>query len=340
MGRKRWCIGTDCSGIEAPIVALERMGVPFSPEFSSEIGKDARLWIEERHSPRFLFSDMAERDHSLLPGIDLYVCGFPCQLNSSMNVKREFTMEDKRSELAFHCVEVIRHKRPKAFLLENVQRMMSRGKVLYDALLFLLSELDYVVETRVLNSKDFGVPQSRPRLYIVGVRKDASRSPFVWPSPFPLERTAMDGIDPSERKAELVVSQYYKEKLEEWGIDPSKKGVFCLTSEGMKRKWYVDRGKEKPCPIRREFCPCLLRNQSPGVYVNHKGRVLSGKEALWFQGIDTPQVEGLSEKRVRCLAGNSMTVDVLMHIFSSIFSSLGHAHAVPPPLPPFRARRR
>ena len=81
-------VGTDCSGIEAPIEALRQMGIKFIHEFSSEIDKYCIQSIKANYNPKILFGDpdgyfpngdITKRDIKDIPDIDLYVCGFPCQ---------------------------------------------------------------------------------------------------------------------------------------------------------------------------------------------------------------------------------------------------------------------
>jgi DNA (cytosine-5)-methyltransferase 1 len=112
-------IGTDCSGIEAPIQALSQLNIPFHHKWSCEIDKFARQSIQSNYEPEIMFTDITQRDHSLLPDIDLYVCGFPCQPFSLMGLKR--VTEDPRSNIMIQCIETIKSKLPNLFILENVK---------------------------------------------------------------------------------------------------------------------------------------------------------------------------------------------------------------------------
>lgn len=76
---KKLRIGTDCSGIEAPIEALKQMRIPFEHVWSCEIDPYARKSIEANYKPNILYEDIFKRNHNTLPDIDIYVCGFPCQ---------------------------------------------------------------------------------------------------------------------------------------------------------------------------------------------------------------------------------------------------------------------
>ena len=78
-------VATDCSGIEAPLEALARLGVPFDHVFASEIHRTAREWIRAKWGPRTLYHDVTARAHAEAEGCDLYVAGPPCTPFSGLN---------------------------------------------------------------------------------------------------------------------------------------------------------------------------------------------------------------------------------------------------------------
>jgi len=163
-------IGTDCSGIEAPIQALEKLGIPFKHIFSSDIDPYCRESILANYNPEIIYEDLTKRDNSKVPDIDLYVCGFPCQSFSIAG--RRKGMREKRGQIFWHCVDMIETKRPSVFILENVKGILTinDGKT-FEKIIQTLREIDgYNVQYDVLNTKDFGIPQHRERVYIVGSR--------------------------------------------------------------------------------------------------------------------------------------------------------------------------
>jgi DNA (cytosine-5)-methyltransferase 1 len=112
-------VGTDCSGIDAPIEALTQLKILFKHKWSCENDKFARMSIEANYNPEIMYEDISNRNHKLLPSVDIYVCGFPCQPFSFLG--DYLGLHDKRSKIMDHCIQVIRLKKPKLFVLENVK---------------------------------------------------------------------------------------------------------------------------------------------------------------------------------------------------------------------------
>ena len=115
---------------------------------------------------------------------DVLCAGFPCQAFSIAGKRGGF--EDTRGTLFFEVAEIIKRKQPKAIFLENVKglRNHDRGKTLKTILNTLREDLGYYVpEPKILNAKDFGVPQNRERIFIVGFRSDLEVEEFAYPSP-------------------------------------------------------------------------------------------------------------------------------------------------------------
>ena len=113
-------IGTDCSGIEAPIQAIQKIGKKYGIEyehvFSSENNQYAIDCLNENYSPEILYGDIQKRNVKGIPDIDIYVSGFPCQPFSKANKFK--TKVDPRLNLFENCLDVIVEKNPKIFILE------------------------------------------------------------------------------------------------------------------------------------------------------------------------------------------------------------------------------
>jgi len=133
--------------------------------------------------------DIFTVDSDDVPDCDIVIGGFPCQGFSVANTKRN--INDERNQLYKQLLRIIEAKKPKFFLAENVKGIMSLGKG--NVLKMIISDftnIGYNVQARLLNAADFGVPQLRQRVFIVGVRNDIEFS-FVYPSP----THSMDGSD-------------------------------------------------------------------------------------------------------------------------------------------------
>ncbi len=102
-----------------------------------------------------------------IPDFDLFVGGFPCQTFSIAGKRAGF--DDVRGTLFFEIARILKHKRPAHFLLENVKGLVGHdGGKTYQSILGILADIGYFVETIVLNSKDYGVPQNRERIFFIG----------------------------------------------------------------------------------------------------------------------------------------------------------------------------
>ena len=132
----------------------------------SEIDSAAIATYEEHFDHRN-YGDITGIDVEQLPDFDLLVGGFPCQSFSIAGKRGGFA--DTRGTLFFDVARIIRDKRPQHFVLENVKGLLSHdsGRTL-QTILGVLTDLGYCVEWQLLNSRDFGVPQNRERIYLVG----------------------------------------------------------------------------------------------------------------------------------------------------------------------------
>lgn len=126
-----------------------------------------------------------------VPDCDIVIGGFPCQGFSVANTKRNIA--DERNQLYKQLTRIISEKRPKFFLAENVKGIMSLGKgEVLKMILADFTNLGYKVQAKLLNSADFGVPQLRQRVFIVGVRNDVN---FTFDYPLPTHNSGgTDGL--------------------------------------------------------------------------------------------------------------------------------------------------
>ena len=166
-------VGTDCSGMGCDLIAMKALNLEdrCKPVFWCEVCPKKRALYEDvcrilgLPLPR-LHQDITAREHRMLEDIDLYISGFPCKSMSSLG--KRLGVKDPRGHIGFHCLEVAIVKRPAVSLFENVKGLLhKKHKRFTDFFKKCLKTCGYEVFMKVLNTKEHGVPQSRPRvLYI------------------------------------------------------------------------------------------------------------------------------------------------------------------------------
>lgn len=192
------------AGIGGFRIAMQNLGgkCVFSSEWDVQAQKTYLLNFGE-----VPFGDITkETTKSFIPdNFDILCAGFPCQAFSLAGKKLGF--EETRGTLFFDVAEIIRRKRPKAFFLENVKGLLihDKGKTIQTILKVLREDLDYYVpDPQIVNAMNFGVPQHRERVYIVGFRKDQHVTEFTYPTPTDKSKTFAD-----IKEENVVSSKYY-----------------------------------------------------------------------------------------------------------------------------------
>jgi len=174
--------------------------------FTSELDEKAQLTYKVNFGDSPFGDITKEVTKQYIPdGFDVLCAGFPCQAFSIAGRRGGF--EDTRGTLFFEVAEIIRRKKPKAIFLENVKGLSShgQGKTLETILNVLRNELGYFVpEPQVLNAKNYGVPQNRERIFIVGFRKNLNITEFDYPKPLNKKLTFSD-----VKEEKVVPSKYY-----------------------------------------------------------------------------------------------------------------------------------
>ena len=147
--------------------ALDRLGMKCV--FASEIAKYAKQEYTALYGDEHLYGDITKIDVNNIPDHDLLVGGFPCQAFSVAGQRRGF--EDTRGTLFFEIVRIAKSKQPKWLMLENVKGLLSHdnGRT-FDIMCACLNDIGYAVDFKVLNSKHYGVPQNRERIFIIANR--------------------------------------------------------------------------------------------------------------------------------------------------------------------------
>ena len=134
---------------------------------NSEIDKYASQVLKYHYPKIKNYGDITKIIASELPDFDLLVGGFPCQSFSIAGKRRGF--DEARGTLFFDIARILTDKKPRNFILENVKGLLSHdGGATFTTIIRILSTMGYFVEWQVLNAKNFGVPQNRERVFIVG----------------------------------------------------------------------------------------------------------------------------------------------------------------------------
>ncbi|MGZ1130362.1 DNA (cytosine-5-)-methyltransferase [Lactobacillus delbrueckii subsp. bulgaricus] len=149
--------------------ALKRHGLVGKPVFVSEIKKSAITVYKSNFGNEQITGDITKVDEEDIPDLDYILAGFPCQAFSTAG--KQLGFEDTRGTLFFDVARIIRAKKPKGFILENVEGLTTHdhGKT-FKVITNTLHELGYSIAYKVLNSADFGLAQKRKRIYIIGNR--------------------------------------------------------------------------------------------------------------------------------------------------------------------------
>lgn len=155
--------------------ALKKAGITPKCVFTSEIKDSAIKVLRQNHPKDIITGDITVVDAHSIPNFDILCGGFPCQAFSAAGKRDGFA--DTRGTLFFDVERIIIAKNPKGFILENVEGLVNHdGGNTLKVILDNLDAANYWVSYKILNSKNFGVPQERKRIYIVGIRKDISCS--------------------------------------------------------------------------------------------------------------------------------------------------------------------
>ena len=252
-------------------LACSDLGIEAECVFTSEIKTYAVEVLKQNHPNECINGDITKIETSKIPDFDFLLGGFPCQAFSSAGKRLGF--EDTRGTLFFEVERILRDKKPKGFILENVEGLVNHdrknpkdkiGRTL-SVILEHLTALGYKVNWRVLNAKDFGVPQDRKRIYITGTFSEIPDLQGFETVNSKLSEVLECGLPVANSKfVNLVLSHYsvnqlygmsIKDKrggennIHSWDIDykgettkQEKEFLNLLLKERRKKKWAVEYG--------------------------------------------------------------------------------------------------
>jgi DNA (cytosine-5)-methyltransferase 1 len=354
-------VGTDFSGIGAPEMALKYLGIDFESVFACEIDKYARQSYKQLHNPKKFYKDITTRNHKEVEQLDLYVAGFPCQAFSMAG--RRLGFEDTRGTLFYNVAEFIKINKPKVFVLENVKGLVSHdsGKT-FQTIIDILSNnggtqngqiildmfddgLGYHIYWQVLNTKNYGIPQNRERIFIVGFKdfKD-----FSYPKPTKLKLKLGDMLQDNPNSKYLLSDKLiqsftnHKERHTEkgtgfkWEVKKKDDVANCLranaslcptdnTIEQRKETGTNDFRDKKIEWRQQDYSNTITTSLTNDHYIKQKKiRRLTPLECWRLQGFrdkDFFSVKDVSDTQLYKQAGNSITINVLMELFKKIYAN-------------------
>ena len=274
--------------------------------FSSEWDRHAQRNYEENFGEK-PFGDITEIDPKDVPDHDILLGGFPCQAFSICGDQKGF--EDTRGTLFFNIEQILQVKRPYAFMLENVKRLLTHdsGRT-FTVILDHLESLGYTVYYKVLNSLDFGIPQKRERIIIVGFQDAID---FEFPDGSNLQKKKLEDILENHEDVDpsfFVSDEIYKKRINRLKKQPKTPTI-----------WHENKsGNISPLEYS-----CALRAGASYNYLLVDGkRRLTPKEMLRLQRFPETYQNVVPYTQIRKQLGNSVTVPVITGVARSLVNAI------------------
>lgn len=280
--------------------------------FSSEIDKFA-IKTYEKNFGDTPYGDITKINSKDIPDHDILVGGFPCQAFSQAGKKLGF--KDTRGTLFFEIARILHDKRPKAFLLENVKNLTTHDKGrTFKVILDTLKELDYEVYYRTYKARDFGIPQNRERIYIVGFDKKAISNycDFKFPSPLNTDTCVGDILEANVDDKYTISDQLWQghQRRKEKNAKEGKGFGYSLFNE--------------TSPYTNTLSARYYKDGSE-ILIEQKGknpRKITPREAARLQGFPEEFVIPVSDTQAYRQFGNSVAVPTVHAIAENIIKIL------------------
>jgi len=296
------------AGIGGIKIGFENAG--FECVFSNDFDKSCKTTYDFNFAGKqksLVFGDIAKISSDLIPDFEILTGGFPCQPFSIAGCQKGFS-DEGRGNLFFEIIRILKDKKPKAFMLENVKNLKTHNdgetlEIIYNE----LQKLGYCVTDKVLNTMEYGnIPQNRERIYIVGFLEQKAFNNFSFPGKIKLTKTIHDCLEQDVDEKYYYNNKPLYEKL--------KKEITKKNTVYQWRRQYVRENKNG-------VCPTLTANMGMGghnvpLVLNKKGiRKLTPRECANFQGF--PKNFKLPNIADSCLykqLGNSVSIPVVEKI--------------------------
>lgn len=313
------------SGIGAFEKGLINLGIDYELinfcEFDKYASKSYSLIYDVPETKNL--GDINMVDETQIEDFDFMTYGFPCQSFSVAGLKLGFKDKNK-GNLFFESMRIVKHKKPKIMVAENVKGLLSndKGNTL-KTILNTLELLGYNNYYQILNSVNFGIPQSRERVFIVSIRKDIDTGKFEFPTGQRTMKVVAEFIDEDNE------NRYLKKSLQPY-LDPkyhreysSNSGVKKVFDGNIQGYFNSDYSGKRMYSIYG-VCPTLTTKKEAACFVEIRSE-LNSKERFRLQGFDDEdyyKVKGrVPEAQLKKQTGNSITVNVIQEILKNILIS-------------------
>ena len=265
--------------------------------------------------------------------IDLLVGGSPCQAFSAVGAK--YGLNDTRGTLFYEFARIVKETQPKVFIYENVRGLTTHddGHTWEVMRSVFENDLNYrIAEPQVLNASDYGIPQSRRRLFVIGIREDINCKDFVYPEPVELQYCMQDFLEDNcaaghftydKTTGELIVKKVPGKPDKKFTLTPAvQKYVLAGGTSNYKTSTETD------LKIARTLMKMMTQHHRAGVdnyiTVSKKPlvlRQLSDREALRLMGYPDDFKIAVSSMQTLRQAGNSIVVDVMIAIVKQLYKT-------------------
>ncbi|MBP5983297.1 MAG: DNA cytosine methyltransferase [Fluviicola sp.] len=316
------------AGIGGFRIAMQNLGGKCI--FTSEWDKEAKKTYKANFG-EVPFGDITkQRIKNYIPEeFDLLCAGFPCQAFSIAGKRGGF--DDTRGTLFFDVAEIIKKHKPKAIFLENVKGLRShdKGKTLETILNVLRNDLGYFVpEPQIINAKNFGVPQNRERIYIVGFRQDLNISSFEYPKPLDENPTFEDVKERNVPPTKYFLSTQYVQTLVNHKARHENKGngfgFAIIPDNGIANAIVVGgMGRERNLVLDHRITDYTPTTHIKGT-VNREGiRKMTPREWARLQGFPDEFVIPVADASAYKQFGNSVAVPAIQATANEILKLIG-----------------
>ncbi len=352
--KKKLKVATVFSGIGAFEHALYRMNIPHDIVFACDVDKFVKQTYFANYdiNEEQWYNDISNIDGTKYSDIDLFVGGSPCQSFSMVGKRKGF--DDTRGLLVFEYIRILNEIKPKVFIFENVKGLLTHNSgdtwgIIYNE----FKKLGYNVNFQILNARNYGIPQNRERLFVVGFK---DKIDFEFPKPIPLNITMQDLLeDIPEAKyflPEKGVAFVTKEKNLKKRYTQINGSVALCQKANQQFNWHGDFVEyiekyylsekvkkyvmatgtknfrtiaKTDLEVARPLLSTMAKMHRAGVdnYITRNSRLrkLTPRECLRLMGFsDTFKIE-VSDTQMYKQSGNSIVVDVLIHLINNILDT-------------------